>query len=203
VSSPDPRSDAKAKNAIRKRKRKEKKMNVRKIMTTDITKATPENTLVYVATMMRDEDIGSLPIVDGNGLIGIITDRDIVIRAIADGKDPSTTKVEEVLSEELESVEPDTDVTDAADLMASRRIRRLPVVEDGQLVGMVSLGDIAIKHEDSTAAYALEGISEGVKTSSGDGSAMIVEQETKRVSGRATARPKKTKGHRKTPKKAA
>jgi len=178
-------------------------MNVRKIMTTDITKATPENTLVYVATMMRDEDIGSLPIVDGNGLIGIITDRDIVIRAIADGKDPSTTKVEEVLSEELESVEPDTDVTDAADLMASRRIRRLPVVEDGQLVGMVSLGDIAIKHEDSTAAYALEGISEGVKTSSGDGSAMIVEQETKRVSGRATARPKKTKGHRKTPKKAA
>jgi len=106
-------------------------MNVREIMTTDITKATPENTLVYVATMMRDEEIGAVPIVDGNGLVGIITDRDIVVRAVADGKDPSTTKVEEILSEELESVPPDTDVNDAADLMASRQIRRLPVVEDG------------------------------------------------------------------------
>lgn len=68
-----------------------------------------------------------MPIVDGNGLTGIITDRDIVIPVIADGKDRSTTKVEEVLSEELESVEPDADVTDAADLMASRQIRRYPL----------------------------------------------------------------------------
>jgi CBS domain-containing protein len=110
---------------------KEEDMNVREIMTTDITKATPENTLVYVATMMRDEEIGAVPIVDGNGLVGINTDRDIVVRAVADGKDPSTTKVEEILSEELESVPPDTDVNDAADLMASRQIRRLPVVADG------------------------------------------------------------------------
>jgi CBS domain-containing protein len=141
------------------KRRKEKEMNVREIMTTDITKATPENSLVDVAAMMRDGDVGSVPIVDGNGLIGIITDRDIVIRAVADGKDPSTTKVEEVLSEELESVEPDADVTDAADLMASRQIRRLPVVEEGELVGIISLGDIAIKHEDGVAAYALEGVS--------------------------------------------
>jgi CBS domain-containing protein len=72
--------------------------------------------------------MGAVPIVDGNGLTGIITDRDIVVRAIADGKDPSTTKVEEALSEELESVEPDADVTDAADLMASRQIRRCPLL---------------------------------------------------------------------------
>ena len=114
-------------------------MNVREIMTTNITKASPESTLVYVATMMRDENIGAVPIVDGNELTGIITDRDIVVRAVADGKDPSTTKVEDILSEELESVEPEADVTDAADLMASRQIRRLPVVEDGQVVGMALL----------------------------------------------------------------
>jgi CBS domain-containing protein len=178
-------------------------MNVREIMTSDIATASPDNTLAFVATMMRDENVGAVPIVDGSRLRGIVTDRDIVVRAIANGKDPALTKVVEVLTEEVEGVEVDADVTDAADLMASRQIRRLPVVEDSQLVGMVSLGDIAIKHEDSTAAYALEGISVGVKASSGDGSAMIVEPETKRGSKRATARPKKGKGHSKTTKKAA
>src|SRR5437764_768811 len=91
-------------------------MHVREIMTTDITKATPENTLVYVATMMRDEEIGAVPVVDGNGLVGIITDRDIVVRAVADGKDPSTTQVKEILSEELESIPP---VTADSDLRGS------------------------------------------------------------------------------------
>ena len=137
-------------------------MNVREIMTTEITRATPDNTLGDIATTMRDEDIGAVPVVDDGELIGIVTDRDIVVRAIADGKDPSTTKVEEVLSEDTESVEPDSDVADAADLMASRQIRRLPVVEGGRLVGMVSLGDIAVKHDEGTAGHALEGVSEGV-----------------------------------------
>jgi len=82
-----------------------------------------------------------------------------VVRAIADGKDPALTKVAEVLTEEVEGVEADADVTDAADLMPSRQIRRLPVVEDGQLVGIVSPGDIAIKHEESTIACVVEGVS--------------------------------------------
>jgi len=178
-------------------------MNVREIMTSDIATANPDNTLAFVATIMRDENVGAVPIVDGDGLKGIVTDRDIVVRAIAEGKDPALTKVVEVLTEEIEGVEADADVTDAADLMASRRIRRLPVVAGGQLIGIVSLGDIAIKHEGSTAAFALGGISEGVKTSSGDGSAIIVEREAKRSPARATARPKKAKAHRKTTKKAA
>src|SRR5205823_14139146 len=79
-------------------------MNVREIMTTEITKATPDNTLVDIAAVMRDEDIGAVPVVDDDELIGIVTDRDIVVRAIAGGKDPSTTNVEEILSREVESV---------------------------------------------------------------------------------------------------
>jgi CBS domain-containing protein len=94
-------------------------------------------------------------------LRGIVTDRDIVVRAIAEGKEPSTTTVQEVLSEKVESVEPDDDIEEAADVMAAHQIRRLPVVEDGKLIGMVSLGDISIKHEKSTVAHALEGVSEG------------------------------------------
>ena len=142
-------------------------MKIREIMTTDIKKATLDNTLTDVASMMRDEDIGALPVVQDGELRGIVTDRDIVVRAIADGKEPSTTTVQEVLSEELESVESDDDVEKAADLMASRQIRRLPVVQGGKLIGMVSLGDIAVKHEESTASHALEGVSEGVKASKG------------------------------------
>jgi signal-transduction protein with cAMP-binding, CBS, and nucleotidyltransferase domain len=135
-------------------------------MSNDVKKASPDNTLMDIAAMMRDEDIGALPVVQDSELRGIITDRDIVVRAIAEGKDAATTTVEEVLSSEVESVQPDDDVELAADLMASRQIRRLPVVEDGNLIGVVSLGDISVKqHEESTAAHALEGVSEGVKAS--------------------------------------
>jgi len=168
-------------------------MNVREIMTTDITKATPDNTLVDIAVIMRDEDIGALPVVEDGELIGIVTDRDIVVRAIANGRDPSTTKVEEVLSEEVEGVEPGTDVTDAADLMAARQIRRLPVVEEGQLIGMISLGDIAVKHEEDIAAYALEAVSEGVKPTNRSGSVGRTEQQIKGASETAAAEPKKAR----------
>ena len=166
-------------------------MNVREIMTTDITKATPDNTLVDIAATMRDEDVGAVPVVENNELIGIVTDRDIVVRAIADGNDPSTTKVEEVFSEEVESVGPETDVKDAAGLMASRQIRRLPVVEGGRLIGMVSLGDIAVKYEEGTAAFALEGVSEGVKGTNRAERAGPTELKEKKAPGRVADRPKK------------
>ena len=173
-------------------------MNVREIMTTNVTKATPENTLVDIAVTMRDENIGAVPVVEDGQLLGIVTDRDIVVRGIADGREPSDTRVEEVLSEEVESVSPDTDVTDAADLMASRQIRRLPVVDDGQLIGMISLGDIAVKHEESTAAYALEGVSEGVKASSAARSARAAtEFRPKGDAESAAAVPHKVASHKK------
>lgn len=80
-------------------------MNVREIMSTDSTKATPENTLTEIAATMRDEDIGALPVVEDGELKGIVTDRDIVVRAIADGKDISATSVLEILSVDVETVE--------------------------------------------------------------------------------------------------
>src|SRR5205823_429828 len=167
-------------------------MKISEIMTTDIKKATPDNTLADIAAMMRDEDIGALPVVQDGELRGIVTDRDIVVRAIAEGKEPSTTTVQEVLSEEVESVEPDDDIEEAADVMAAHQIRRLPVVEDGKLIGMVSLGDISVKHEEGTAAHALEGVSEGVKASKRTGRAGSTESKAKGASERATAQPKKT-----------
>ena len=179
-------------------------MKIREIMTTEIKKATPDNTLADIAAMMRDEDVGALPVVQDGELRGIVTDRDIVVRAIAEGKEPTTTTVQEVLSEELESVEPDDDVEDAADLMASRQIRRLPVVQRGKLIGMVSLGDIAVKHEESTASHALEGVSEGVKASTRRST--ISEAETTRtcsIDTRGPSRKSTTKARSSARKRAA
>src|SRR5438876_8968465 len=176
-------------------------MKVREIITSDIATANPDNTLAFVATMMRDENVGSVPDLDGDGLRGIVTDRDIVVRAIADGKDPALTKVMEVLTEKVEGVEADADVTDAADLMASRQIRRLPVVEDGEVVGMVSLGDIAIKHEDLTAAYALEGVSEGV--TGAETSTERAVSEARRTDSAPARTKKAAKGRHTSSKKAA
>ena len=138
-------------------------MKVRDIMTAEIATAALDTTLDEIATLMRDEDAGAIPIVDGDELQGLVTDRDIVLRCIAAGKDPAETSAEEVLSEELHTIEPNSSVEEAARLMAERQIRRLPVVESGRLVGMVSLGDIAVKSEEEKAADALENISEGVK----------------------------------------
>ncbi len=140
-------------------------MKVRDIMTTGVEIAAPDSSLQEIATLMKNEDVGAIPIVDGNELWGIITDRDIVVRCIAAGKNPSQTEAQEVLSEDLETVEPDDDVQEAGRIMAEQQVRRLPVVEDGTLVGMVSIGDVAVKQSERTAGKALEDISEGVKGS--------------------------------------
>ncbi len=139
-------------------------MRVRDIMTSEVNTASPESTLEEVATMMRDEDVGAIPVVEDEELIGIVTDRDIVVRCVAGGRDPSEVAVEEILSEDLETVEPDADVEEAAELMRSKQIRRLPVVENGRLAGMLSLGDIAVE-EPGTSGEALEGVSRGVERS--------------------------------------
>src|SRR5439155_11402605 len=98
------------------------------------------------AKMMRDEDVGLAPIVDGDRLVGTVTDRDIAIRSGADGKDPQTTKVMEIASRELITIDPQQDLDEAMKLMARHQVRRLPVVEeDGKLIGVVAQADIA-KH---------------------------------------------------------
>ncbi|HYX53097.1 MAG TPA: CBS domain-containing protein [Candidatus Limnocylindrales bacterium] len=139
-------------------------MKVRDIMTSEgLATATLDTTLTEISTRMRDENVGAIPIVDEEDrLAGIITDRDIVIRGIAAGEDPNECTAEDILSEELHTIHPEADIEEAADLMANRQIRRLPVVEDEIIIGMISLGDIAVK-SDEDASDALEDISEGVR----------------------------------------
>ena len=144
-------------------------MKVRDIMTSEgLASASLDTTLEEIASMMKEHDVGAIPIVDEDEkLAGIITDRDIVVRAIADGQEPSSCTAEDILSEQLQTIGQDADIEEAADLMARHKIRRLPVAEDGVIVGMLSLGDISVKSEDEQAAEALEDISEGVRPSGG------------------------------------
>src|SRR5690348_18370013 len=140
-------------------------MKVSDVMTTEVETVQMDTTLEEVASIMKIENVGALPVVDEDeDLIGIITDRDIIVRCIAEGKNPADTNVEEVLSHELETIEPDADIEEAARLMADKQIRRLPVCEEGELVGMLSIGDLAVKTPRVDAsAEALREISIGVK----------------------------------------
>jgi CBS domain-containing protein len=123
-------------------------MKAKDVMTKGPATLGPQATLGEAATLMRQEDCGSIPIVDGGRLVGIVTDRDIVVRAIAAGKDARSTHVSEVMSADPVSISPDTDVDEAAKVMADRQIRRLPVVEDGKLAGILVIGQIARRDPD-------------------------------------------------------
>jgi CBS domain-containing protein len=123
-------------------------MDAKDVMTREPSTLGPEATLGEAATLMRQEDCGSIPIVEGARLVGIVTDRDIVVRAVAAGKDPKTTRVSEVMSADPVTIGPDTDVDEAARIMADRQIRRLPVIDDGKLVGILVIGQIARKEPD-------------------------------------------------------
>ncbi len=134
----------------------------REIMTSNVTTATREMNLQEVAVLMRDGDMGSLPIVEDKKLVGMITDRDIVVRAIADGQD-FTTKIGQVMTTEIFSVKPSDFVFEAIRLMGDKQIRRVPVVEEsGDLAGIISMADIALEMEDEREiAETLEEISSG------------------------------------------
>ena len=114
-------------------------MKVREIMTSgSLATATLDTTLEEIANMMKAGDLGAVPVLDDDEkLAGIITDRDIVIRAIAEGEDPAECTAEDILSEELHTIEPDADVEDAAELMSRHQIRRLPVVEEEEVIGIL------------------------------------------------------------------
>lgn len=124
---------------------------VNEVMTHDPATVEPSTTLVEAARIMRDSDIGPVLVADGGGLSGILTDRDIVVRAIADGKDPSSTKVGDIVSGSLTTVTPDQNASDAARIMREQDVRRLPVVQDGRPVGIVAIGDLAVALDDESA----------------------------------------------------
>lgn len=123
-------------------------MKVKDIMTREPASVSPEATLGEVATLMKQEDCGSIPVVEDGRLVGIVTDRDIVVRGIAAGIDPKTACASDVMSADPVCVSPEDDVRRAQEIMADRQIRRLPVVEDGKLTGIVVIGQIARREDD-------------------------------------------------------
>ncbi|WP_394121580.1 CBS domain-containing protein [Planococcus donghaensis] len=123
-------------------------MRIEEIMTTDVETCMPESTLQEVASKMREINVGSIPICEENRLVGIVTDRDIVIRAIAE-QIPSDAAIAEILSAEVITGTVDLTIEEAAELMAAHKIRRLPIVANDRVVGIVSLGDLAIRDVSS------------------------------------------------------
>ena len=134
-------------------------MFVHEVMTRDVKIASPEDNLQIAAAMMDDADCGILPVGENDRLVGMLTDRDITLRAVAKGKAPDQCKVRDVMSSEIKYIYEDETVEDAERNMSRLQIRRLPVLDrNKRLVGIVSLGDVAIKHTGG-AGKALKSIS--------------------------------------------
>jgi CBS domain-containing protein len=130
------------------------------VMTTGVESTTSTDALRDAARSMREGDFGSMPVVDDGRLVGMLTDRDIVVRGVAQGLDPTTCRVGDVASREPVTVAPDQDLDDAIELMARHRVRRLPVVADGRLVGVVSQADVALGAKESKTGKVVEEISQ-------------------------------------------
>ena len=133
---------------------------VREAMTSKLCSIDTDKTVAYAAKMMRDEDVGIAPIVEGDRLVGVLTDRDIAVRVVAEGGDSEQTKVTDVMSRDLVTLDPDQDLDEALRLMARHQVRRLPVVkEDGRLVGVVAQADVAQHAGDQQTGEVVEQIS--------------------------------------------
>jgi CBS domain-containing protein len=137
---------------------------VRDAMTPNVRAAAPTDSLADAAQIMKEENVGSLPVVEEGRVIGILTDRDIVVRAVAERVDPQSVYVSDVASRELVTVEPDQDLDEALALMAQGQVRRLPVVEGGRLVGVLAQADVALEAKEKRAGEMLEEISQPSST---------------------------------------
>jgi CBS domain-containing protein len=138
--------------------------SVRDAMTPAARAASTTASLIDAAQQMKEEDVGSIPVVEEDRLVGILTDRDIVVRVVAERVDPDSVKVGDVASKELVTVEPEQSLDDALALMAQHRVRRLPVVEEGRLVGMLAQADVAIVAKGKDAGEMVEEISQPTST---------------------------------------
>ena len=133
---------------------------VRKVMTSKLCSIDTDKPVAYAAKMMRDEDVGIAPIVEGDRLVGVLTDRDIAVRVVAEGRDPEQVKVTEVASGDVVTLDPDQDLDEALRLMARHQVRRLPVVEeDGRLVGILAQADVAKQADEARTGEVVEQIS--------------------------------------------
>ena len=125
--------------------------SLNEVMTHDPQTVDTTATLAETAKLMRDNDTGAIIVTDGGEVRGIVTDRDITIRAVADGQDPNGTQVSQVFTENPTTLTPDQTVDDAIRVVREQDIRRVPVVQDGKPVGIVSLGDLAIERDQDSA----------------------------------------------------
>lgn len=121
-------------------------MELREVMTPNPTVCSPDTSVAQAAEMMRDQDIGDV-LVQQDGSIGIVTDRDIVTRAVAAGRDPKQVTLGDICTKDVQTVTPDTPVDDVIRMMSDKAVRRIPVVEDGQPIGIVALGDLAVERD--------------------------------------------------------
>ena len=134
---------------------------IRDLMTSNPCSIEADKPVAYAAKMMRDEDVGLAPIVEGEKLVGTLTDRDIAIRVVAEGKDPESTTVREVATTRLVTIDPEQDLDEALRLMAQNQVRRLLVVEaDGRLAGVVAQADVARHASDEKTGDLVEQISQ-------------------------------------------
>ena len=137
-------------------------MHIRDVMTPNPRFVSPNDSIQSAAQIMRDEDTGVVPVCDNGRAVGIVTDRDIVVRAIAEGQTGGT--VRDIATRDVISARSAMSTREAAELMSDHQVRRLPVIDGDRLVGIVSLGDLAVKEaKDSRVGDTLEHISEGVK----------------------------------------
>lgn len=140
-------------------------MQVKELMSKNIASVTPDTPIVEVAKIMKKMNIGSVPVCDDNKVIGILTDRDIVLRDVAMGKNVEGVTAKDVMTVGISTAEPEMDIHEAAKLMSDKQVRRLPVVDEDRLVGMLALGDIAVRTKlEDNAGDALSDISKPTHT---------------------------------------
>jgi CBS domain-containing protein len=139
---------------------------VRHAMTEAPKTASPGMNVADAAALMKQFDVGVIPVAEGDQLLGLVTDRDVVVRVVAERRDPTEVRLSDILTKSPVTVSPDTKLSEARDLMAEHRIRRLPVTKADRLVGILSLGDVAVADASERAVgRALEDISESTSTS--------------------------------------
>ena len=136
-------------------------MQLNRIMTVYVEAIAPKRSIQEAAEQMRSLDVGVLPVCDGDRLVGILTDRDLAVRALADGRDPKSTPIEDIMTRQVVYCFEDQDIEEAERVMEKNQIRRVPVLDrDKRIVGIVSLGDLAVKNDENRAGVTLERVSE-------------------------------------------
>jgi CBS domain-containing protein len=132
---------------------------IREVMTPGPETIQADRPTTEAAKLMKETDAGMIPVMDNGNLLGTVTDRDIALRVVAEGKDPRSTPVGEIASKDPVTIEPDRDLEEALHLMAENQVRRLPVVEDGRLVGVVAQADVAREGDEKEVGHTVEEIS--------------------------------------------